>query len=68
MKKTVVTYQSPRGNLISLCDRHLRECEAGGSHEWPKDPTDGQELCTVSHGKHSGHCDRCREGERSNAR
>lgn len=49
--RTVVTYHSPRGNHLSVCTRCL-DADA----KMPRD-YDGQEYCTVSHGRHYGHCD-----------
>ncbi len=57
MKTQVKTWQSPRGHEVSLCLRH--EDEARQKNTWPRDPVDGQECCQVSHGLHTGTCDRC---------
>jgi len=54
----VVTYQSPRGGRISLCQKCEDEIKASGK-SWPKDG-DGQEYCQVHYGLHSGQCDRCK--------
>jgi hypothetical protein len=50
-----ITYQSPAGNLLSVCE----SCEKDLEGNWPKDNT-GQEYCTVSHGVHEVcQCDVC---------
>lgn len=48
----VVTYQSPSGSTIRICDL----CGERLRGEWPKDGT-GQEYCSVSKGSHWGNCD-----------
>lgn len=53
----VVTYQSPRGDRLSVCPRH----EDAASER--RDPVDGSEYCDVYHGLHVGDCDLCREEE-----
>lgn len=53
---TVVTWQSPTGATINVCEHCEARLTAG--REWPTDST-GQEYCTVSHGLHEGQCDIC---------
>jgi hypothetical protein len=56
VKVDVVTYQSPLGVTLNVCQR----CEAGFKRIgwWPKDVT-GQEFCSVSHGLHRDWCSFC---------
>ncbi len=58
--KNVVSYNSSHGVEISLCKKCIKVLE--GSGKWPRDWA-GEEICQVSHGLHSGYCDRCEETE-----
>lgn len=52
----VITYQSPRGLTIAICQQHIAKLKE--DDRWPRDWT-GQEYATVSHGLHQGTCDYC---------
>jgi hypothetical protein len=54
--KEVITYQSPCGRNIAICQPHIDALRAADC--WPRDFY-GQEYCTVSHGVHRGTCDYC---------
>lgn len=56
MKRTVITYSTPRGLSIALCQKHIAEAEKSG--QWYRDWR-GEEYCQVSHGRHSGTCAVC---------
>lgn len=49
--RTVITYQSPRGNTVDLTREQVRKLQSRGV--WPRD-FDGQEFCSVSRGAHGG--------------
>jgi hypothetical protein len=61
MNQSVITYQSPRGRTISMCQAHQAQFKR--TQQWPYDPSDGQEYCTVSKGRHQGICNYCDDQE-----
>ena len=54
----VTTWQAPDGDTYTLCAHHQREHERG---DWPRNRSG--EYCTVSYGRHLGHCDDCTRAE-----
>jgi len=52
--KKVITYSAPNGEKMNICPA----CEKKLEGNWPKNRR-GEEFCSVSHGKHLGHCDHC---------
>lgn len=61
----VVTYQSPNGSKLAICERCEEKLRDKG--EWPKD-RNGQEYCSVSMGQHYGDCGVCAKAARNAAR
>jgi hypothetical protein len=49
MNETVITYQSPNGEIIDLTQSQIDKLRKQGV--WPRDQH-GAEYCTVSHGLH----------------
>jgi hypothetical protein len=49
MNETVITYQSPNGEIIDLTPFQIDKLRKQGI--WPRDQH-GAEYCTVSHGLH----------------
>ena len=49
--KTVVTYKSPRGQTLRVCE----DCE---DRHWPRDRV-GQTFSAVAKGQHKDRCDVC---------
>lgn len=58
----VVTYQSPSGARMDICDPCKSRMKADGW--WPRDAR-GEEFCAVSHGAHAGNCVPCTGSVRS---
>jgi len=56
--RKVVTWQSPRGYQVDLCNKCADKFKADKA--WPRDEL-GEEYCTVSHGRHYGWCSFCSE-------
>lgn len=56
---SVVTYQTPSGETIEICDA----CEARltAARDWPRSSR-GEEYCQVSYGRHDGSCAICGAG------
>lgn len=49
--QTVITYQDTRGNKVHLTSAQITKLNKAG--KWPRNFA-GEELCTVSHGRHYG--------------
>lgn len=62
MSEKVVTYISPDGTQVNICE----DCELilSVANEWPRD-SQGQEICTVSRGLHDAPCESARHGRRA---
>jgi len=61
MTISVITYQTPSGDTIQVCEACEREIQEW-KEPWPKNKK-GEEYCSIYMGQHPGICDLCGKGE-----